>query len=123
MDDEEKIFGPLNLKQFIRVAGAFGLGYFSYRFMPLQVSIPLIVVAAVILFSAFVNQTPVVFNEEFIKRKRYSFKNLEDFQKWLNRKIAEIESQIYQRKNRGLVPDPSLEKALEITKRLLKEIK
>ncbi len=43
---EDKIFGPLTLKQFIYLAGAAGLTYVIYRFLPFLLAIPLMIVAA-----------------------------------------------------------------------------
>ncbi|OGZ08476.1 MAG: hypothetical protein A2942_00775 [Candidatus Lloydbacteria bacterium RIFCSPLOWO2_01_FULL_50_20] len=34
LDVEDKIIGPLTLKQFLYIAGGVGLGYLSYRFIP-----------------------------------------------------------------------------------------
>jgi hypothetical protein len=38
---EDKIFGPLTLKQFIYLAGSGGLGFIVYRLLPALISIPL----------------------------------------------------------------------------------
>lgn len=121
--DDEPIFGPLNLKQFIRVAFGFGLIYFAYSFFPLNISIPIIIVGAVIAFSAFIIHTPVIIDEDYIKQKRFSFKNPEDFQKWLKRKIASLQAQIHAREYRGLIADPELEKRLRLFENALKDIK
>lgn len=39
---EDKIFGPLTLKQFIYIAGAAGISFVLYEFTPIIVAIPLI---------------------------------------------------------------------------------
>ncbi len=41
---EDKIFGPLTIKQFIYLAGGAGLSFILFRFLPLIIVIPLIVV-------------------------------------------------------------------------------
>lgn len=41
---EDKIFGPLTIKQFIYIAGGAGLSFILFRFLPLIIVIPLIVV-------------------------------------------------------------------------------
>jgi len=41
---EDKIFGPLTIKQFIYIAGGAGLAFILYRFLPLIIVIPLIVI-------------------------------------------------------------------------------
>jgi hypothetical protein len=43
IDIEDKIFGPFTLKQFIYLAGGFGLGYASYKIAPFPLSWILIV--------------------------------------------------------------------------------
>ncbi|MEI6528379.1 MAG: PrgI family protein [bacterium] len=42
---EDKIFGPLTIKQFIYLAGGGGLAFIIFRFLPLMIAIPLIIVA------------------------------------------------------------------------------
>lgn len=46
---EDKIVGPLSLKQFLYLAGGAGLSFVAYRFLPLFISI--IVIAVLIVFS------------------------------------------------------------------------
>ncbi len=41
---EDKIFGPLTLKQFIYLAGSAGVGFIIYRLLPGIISVPLAVV-------------------------------------------------------------------------------
>ena len=65
----------------------------------------------------------VVIDENYIKAKRYNCKNLEEFQKWLRMKIAYCQSQISQRKNEGMLPDPKLEKTLQMFENALRDIK
>ena len=43
---EDRIFGPLTLKQFIYLAGGAGLCFALYRFLPLLIATPLILAAA-----------------------------------------------------------------------------
>lgn len=38
---EDKIFGPLTLKQFIYVIGGAGLAFICYKYLPLLIAIPL----------------------------------------------------------------------------------
>lgn len=61
---EDKIFGPLTIKQFIYIAGGAGLSFILFRFLPLPIAILLIV--AVLGFSlslAFyqVNNKPLIY--------------------------------------------------------------
>lgn len=41
IDVEDKIFGPLTLKQFIYLAGGAGLGFLIYRALPTIISLPI----------------------------------------------------------------------------------
>ena len=61
---EDKIFGQLTIKQFVYLAGGAGMSFILFRFFPLIISVPLIVV--VVGFSlamAFyqVNNKPLIF--------------------------------------------------------------
>lgn len=61
---EDKIFGPLTFKQFLYLAGAGGLSFVLYIFLPLILAVPLI--AAIVAFAAAlafykVNNKPFVF--------------------------------------------------------------
>lgn len=51
---EDRIFGPLTIKQFIYLAGGAGFSFALYRFLPLWLAIPLILaVAGIALTLAF----------------------------------------------------------------------
>lgn len=67
IDVEDKIFGPLTLKQFIYLAGGLAVIYFLYKFLPFYVSIPIIIpVAAFACALAFfkINNKPFIFMVE-----------------------------------------------------------
>lgn len=121
---EERIIGPLTLKQFITVAVGFGLSYLAYTRIPAPlayVAIAIIVAATVI--TAFVRFNPGKIEGDF---KQY-FLDLKaktppaDFQRMLQRKLAELESQIQMRESRGLSRDPKLEEVRNILESLKKE--
>jgi len=64
IDIEDKIFGPLTIKQFIYIAGGGGLCFILYRFLPLIITIPLgIIVIGFSLAMAFyqVNNKPLIY--------------------------------------------------------------
>ena len=44
-DVEDKIFGPLTLKQFVYIAGGGGLSFLLWRTLPFLISVPLILAA------------------------------------------------------------------------------
>jgi len=63
-DVEDRIFGPLTLKQFVYVAGGVGLGFLIWTYLPLFLSVPLAL--SVIGFAsslAFIkiNKKPLIF--------------------------------------------------------------
>ncbi len=62
---EDKIFGPLTLKQFIYIAGGAGLSFAIYEFLPSLIFsfIPILIVMAFSLTLAFykVNNKPFIF--------------------------------------------------------------
>jgi len=76
---EDKIFGPLTLKQFIYLAGVGGLGFIMFRFLPVIISIPLIIVVigfGMALAFYKVNNKPFLFVIQaavtyFFSSKRY----------------------------------------------------
>lgn len=64
IDVEDKVIGPFSFKQFLYLAGSFGLAYGIYRFVPLAISIPLalgIVTLGVALTFFKVNGKPFIF--------------------------------------------------------------
>jgi hypothetical protein len=61
---EDKIFGPLTIKQFIYIAGGAGLSFILFRFLPLPIAILLIVVVLGLSLSlAFyqINNKPLIY--------------------------------------------------------------
>ncbi|QSH39188.1 PrgI family protein [Candidatus Kaiserbacteria bacterium] len=78
-DVEDKIFGPLTLKQFIYVAGGVGVGFLLWRYLPSLIAIPLalaIVGFAAALAFVKVNKKPLIITLEaafmyFIHKKLY----------------------------------------------------
>lgn len=62
---EDKIFGPLTLKQFLYVAGGVAIGFLIWRFMPIKFIGLIIAVPVVVFFMALafykVNNKPFIF--------------------------------------------------------------
>ena len=61
---EDKIFGPLTIKQFVYIAGGAGLSFILFRFLPLLLVIPLvIIVLGFSLALAFyqINNKPLIY--------------------------------------------------------------
>jgi hypothetical protein len=80
---EDKIFGPLTFKQFVFIAGGFGMAYVLWRMLPLYLSAPLIAgvggLAAALAFFQF-NGRPFILALEngfyfFIRSKLYLWNN------------------------------------------------
>ncbi len=64
IDIEDKIFGPLTIKQFIYIAGGAGLCFILFRFLPLIIVIPVGVVIIGFSFGlAFykINNKPLIY--------------------------------------------------------------
>lgn len=64
IDIEDKIFGPLTIKQFIYIAGGAGLCFILFRFLPLILVIPLGVIVLGMSFAlAFyqINNKPLIY--------------------------------------------------------------
>ena len=64
IDIEDKIFGPLTIKQFIYIAGGAGLCFILFRFLPLILTIPLGVIVLGMSFAlAFyqINNKPLIY--------------------------------------------------------------
>jgi hypothetical protein len=120
--DDDKIFGPLTLRQFLYLSLGLGLAYFAYKFWDSKLNIIVILFGLGMAVRAFLIPV-VVIDENYIKAKRYNCKNFEEFQKWLRMKIAFCQSQIAQRKNEGMISDPKLEKALQMFETALRDIK
>ena len=66
-DIEDKIFGPLTLKQFVYIAGGAGLGFLIWRYLPAIIAIPValsVVGFAVALAFIKINKKPFIFTIE-----------------------------------------------------------
>ncbi|MEI6190780.1 MAG: PrgI family protein [bacterium] len=121
--DEEKILGPLTLRQFLYSAGSFVAIFFAYTYLDTKLSIPIIIVTVGFFISGFISHPAVTIDENYIKLKRSNCVNLEDFQRWLRKKIAMVQSQISIRESRGLVPDPKLDDALRMFQSAMQNIR
>ncbi|MSR78937.1 MAG: hypothetical protein EXS59_02210 [Candidatus Taylorbacteria bacterium] len=110
---EDRIFGPLTLKQFISLAIGFGLSYLAYSNLPrLSAYLVIAVIVILALFTASVRFQPKHIGDADMKQYFLDLKAQtppDEYRKMLERKIAELESQIQMRKGRGLPPDPKLE--------------
>ena len=112
--DEEKIFGPLTLRQFFYAAAGFGLCYLSLNYLESKYAIPIVVVLAAIVLALILNSPKIVIDENYLKIKQANSKNSEEFERWLKMEIAMIKSQIHFREQRSSSPDPKLESMLKL---------
>ncbi len=115
--DDERIFGPLTLRQFIYAAVAAMIVYLAYGQLERAVSIPIAIAVIAAAFSLIRRAEPPPFNEEYVRRKRAEL-GPEGFGLWLQKKVASILSQQEMRAQRGLSPDPKLAEAIELMKRV-----
>ncbi len=111
--NDEKVFGPFTLKQFIYFIIAVIAIYFIYNNFDNGMKIPIIILIAALTIVYLKRIEPPPFNEEYIKKKKAEL-SPEKFRRMIQRKIAMLQFQISLRKERGLVEDPSLSKAMEI---------
>lgn len=94
---EDKIFGPLTIKQFIYIIGGAGLSFIVYTFLPKIISIPLIIIVigfSVALAFLKINNQPFIYIIQaafiyFTSNKLYLWKKTE---KKKEIKINKIES-------------------------------
>lgn len=72
---EDKIFGPLTVKQFVYLVGGAGMVYILYRFLPFYLAVvPIGVIAALGVSLAFVkiNNKPFIFTLEAALKYAFS---------------------------------------------------
>jgi len=82
---EDKIFGPLTIKQFIYIVGSVGLSFIIYTFLPLIIAVPLIIIVigfSVALSFLKINEQPLVYTIQsafnyFTSNKLYLWKRTE----------------------------------------------
>ncbi len=111
--NEEKIFGPFTLRQFIYVVVAIAAIYYAYNNLSQSISIPLGIVIAIGAYTLIKNSPAESFDESSIRRKRSELGH-EKFQQWVRRKQAMIEAQIAFREQRGLPADPAFTKTKDL---------
>lgn len=120
--DEEQVVGPLTLKQFLCLSGGVGIMYLAYSQFSPSISIPLIMIAGCVTFLLFKRVTPPPFDQNYISAKRYQFAGSEEYQAWLQRKIAIVDAQIAKRARKGFVHDPALDNSRELLDSTLREL-
>ena len=118
MSEEERIFGPFTLKQFITLAAAFGLAYAANLFLPEPLSYgATVVIVLAALFVTFVRLAPKVIPPEELRQyfleQRASLPP-EEYRKLLQRKVIYVFNQIEMRERAGLPPDPKLEEVKQV---------
>jgi len=124
MYEEDKILGPFTFKQTVSLGVGFGLAYLAYRQLPPPASYAAAVLIGVAaLAAAFLRFSPKKFDGDFKQHfLDLKMKTPPDvFQKMLQRKLAELQSQIQDRQSHGLPPDPKLEEVKNILESLVKE--
>jgi hypothetical protein len=115
---EDKIFGPLTIKQFIYIAGGAGLSFILFRSLPLIIAVPLIIgVLGFSLALAFyqINNKPLIYIIQsafgyFLSSKLYLWKKKDK----LPEKVEEIPTSLLN-KNQIYVPKLSQSKLRDLT--------
>lgn len=118
--NDERIFGPLTLKQFIyAVIGIAGI-YYVYNYLGASIGIPLAILIAVFAALIIKNSNPPPFNESYIRQKRSEL-GKEEFLRWCQKKIAMIQAQMFFREQRGLIADPALGRMKDLIESIQRE--
>jgi len=99
-DVEDKIFGPLTLKQFVYVGGGAGFGFLLWNYLPVILAVPLalgVVGVAVALAFVKVNKKPLIIVMEaafmyFIHSKLYLWKTNREAKKAKKQKQTRLPS-------------------------------
>lgn len=100
---EDKVIGPLTLKQFIYIAGSLGISFLLYRLLPAVLAIPIIILIVALGGSlAFykINGKPFVFTLEsavkyFLGNKLYIWQKKDKVVQPEIQRKAEVGSPIY----------------------------
>jgi len=117
MYEESILFGPLSLKQFVTLAIGVILIYFVNKYSDNYIIIGAIGAATLFLvFQRFQNKKiPIDELEFYFKQKKFEMPQ-EDYDKMIEIKIAELESQMEARREKGLFVDENIDKILNIVK-------
>lgn len=119
MDEHERIFGPINLNQFKYLSLGVLLIYGSLVYLESKYSIPISIMVAIVVIQKAIREKSPAFTKDYINLIR-SQKTPDEFNKWLKRRSAEVQSIMYMRKAKGLKPKPELEAALNLINEELK---
>lgn len=123
---EEKIIGPLSLKQFIRLAIGIALAYTALKFLHgTQAQIVSGAIIVITILGTFITTHSESFDinriDEYVD-KMVLEKGKNKTILFLQKKIAEVISQNERRKLRGFSPDPQILKAQEALEKSLTRI-
>ncbi|MFA6295254.1 MAG: PrgI family protein [Candidatus Paceibacterota bacterium] len=114
---EDKIFGPLTLKQFIYLAGGGGLSFLVYMLLDsfLLSAIPIVIIMAISTAFAFYK----INNKSFVNMVEYAFKYYFGNKLYIWKKTENIQAQTNQAPNKNyasiLVPKISDSKLKDLT--------
>jgi len=111
--NEDRIVGPFTFKQFLHVAGGVALIYLLFNYFGGMLGIVLSILVAGTTFVFVRQNVPEPLNETTLRQKRTEL-GAEEFERWRQKKIAEIQSRITDREQKGLSPVPSLIKIMEL---------
>ncbi len=117
MYEEDMIFGPLTVKQFLTAAAGIGLGYFAKTqvsetsFYIVGAIIATVTILAIIRFKP--KKIEFEHLETYFQNKK-SQMTPEEYKRYINRKIAMVQSQIQLRNLKGFTEDPRLKTVYEM---------
>lgn len=111
---EDKIVGPLTLKQFVYLAGGAGLAFVAYRFLPFFISflvVPLCIVLALALAFYKYNNKPFI----DLLEAGFNFYTREKLYIWKKREKQPVHKEVAQTSSEMYVPKLSDSKLKELT--------
>jgi|GEM_PF-1868921 len=120
MYDQPLVFGPLTLAQTIYIAGSIGAAFLVHENFPeLGFAAPLALGLIGVALAYKKRPNRIEHPAEYFKQK---YATDPEARKLLAVKVAEVQSQIHERKARGMAPDSKLEEAAQSLEQLHKEL-
>ncbi|MEY2640769.1 MAG: hypothetical protein RL150_162 [Candidatus Parcubacteria bacterium] len=107
--DEDTIFGPLTLRQFLYIGVGLIAAYGIHVLWPTPTGYMLILLIAGVVVAGILNHPRVQIDAEYLLKKKSNSKNPEAYRRWLKMKIAMLQSHAMMREGKRLPADPKNE--------------
>ena len=115
MYEEERIFGPFTIRQFLYILPGVGIAYAIYSTSPTKISIVLIVPVLIATFVLTKRNAPKkidIKNIESYFAEKKAMSAPDEYKQWLKKKTAELASQAAMRRERGVSENKELNDVL-----------